>query len=226
VTPDGKSVLVTNHDDSTLQVFDSKTLTLRATIPIAAGPAQIAILPDSSTAFVSATTANQVSVVDLRRNALLSNLPLPGKPAALLLKPDGGELYVTVPEAHELAIINTWTHQLADSILLGSTPRDGVISPDGTTIYISDSAADRVLAVDSAYRTLRSAGPGAGSAGMPPNVGAQPGMCALAPSGDLLLAVDEGSNDLAVIRIRGQDMVLITLIPVGNAPRDLAIKLY
>ena len=70
------------------------------------------------------------------------------------------------------------------------------------------------------------AGAGIGAAGVPPNVGSRPGVCELVPSGDLLLAVDEGSNDLAVIRIRQQDLVLITLVPVGNSPRDLAIKLY
>jgi DNA-binding beta-propeller fold protein YncE len=110
--------------------------------------------------------------------------------------------------------------------VVGSMPRDGAISADGSTLYISDAASDRVLVVDSAYRTLRSGGPGIAAAGLPPSVGSRPGVCELAPSGDLLLVVDEGSNDLAAVRIRQQNLILITLIPVGNSPRDLAIKLY
>jgi YVTN family beta-propeller protein len=36
--------------------------------------------------------------------------------------------------------------------------------------------------------------------------------------------VNEGSNDLAVVRVRTRN--LITMIPVGNGPRDLTVKLF
>jgi YVTN family beta-propeller protein len=39
-----------------------------------------------------------------------------------------------------------------------------------------------------------------------------------------LLVVSEGSGDLAVIRVRTNFMV--TMIPVGQRPQDLAVKLY
>ena len=214
-----KSVIVTNRDDATLEIFDATTLALRSTIPVAAQPEQIVISLDGTMAFVTATAANQISVVDLRRNVLLTNLPLPGKPDAMLLKPDGGELYVTVPEAHELAIINTWTHELAESMLVGSAPTHGAMSSDGTMLYVSDSDAGHMLAAQTTYRTLQN--PDA-----PVTVGNHPGDCALVPSGDLLVAVDQSSNDLAVIRIREQTLTLITLIPVGNSPREVALKLF
>jgi len=41
---------------------------------------------------------------------------------------------------------------------------------------------------------------------------------------DILLVVDAASNDLAVIRPKTAN--LITLIPVGTRPRDLAIKVF
>jgi YVTN family beta-propeller protein len=40
----------------------------------------------------------------------------------------------------------------------------------------------------------------------------------------MLLVVDTASNDLAVIRVKTSS--LITLIPVGSHPRDLAIKMF
>jgi len=46
----------------------------------------------------------------------------------------------------------------------------------------------------------------------------------LDPGEDLLLVVNEGSNDLAVVRVRTQS--LITMIPVGDRPRDIAVKLF
>jgi YVTN family beta-propeller protein len=40
----------------------------------------------------------------------------------------------------------------------------------------------------------------------------------------MLLVVDASSNDLAVIRAKTGG--LITLIPIGSHPRDLAVKLF
>jgi hypothetical protein len=40
----------------------------------------------------------------------------------------------------------------------------------------------------------------------------------------MLLAVNESSGDLAVLRLRTDS--LITLIPVGNTPQRLAVKLF
>jgi YVTN family beta-propeller protein len=47
---------------------------------------------------------------------------------------------------------------------------------------------------------------------------------ALTPGDDMLLVVDSQSNDLAVVRTATSG--LITLIPVGQRPRDIAIKMF
>jgi YVTN family beta-propeller protein len=222
--PDGKSVLVLNHDDATLQVFDAATLGLRATIPVADGPEEFLIqqTPESETAFVAAAASAQISVVDLRANLLLTNLPLPGKPAGMFLKPDGGELYITVPEAHVLAIVNTWTHELVDARVIGSTPGRGIFDDSTSILYVSDSAANGVVAIDAQYRTASS----------PVPVGQSPGALALDPAvpHNLLLVADEDSNDLAIIRVRtaatGGAGSLITMVHVGNTPREIVVLLY
>jgi len=216
--PDGKSVIVINRDDATLQVFDALTLALRATIPVAASPENFVILqnPESKTAFVAATGSSQISVVDLRANTFLTNVPMPEKPAGLFLKPDGGELYITIPEAHELAIINTWTHELVDSRVIGSTPNRAIFDESTLLLYVSDSSANGVVPVDVQYRT----------AANPISVGQSPGALALDPAvpHNLLLVADENSNDLAVVRVRTGS--LITMIHVGNAPREIAVLMY
>jgi YVTN family beta-propeller protein len=226
VTPDAKSVVVVNRDDSTLQVFDAASLSLRATVPVAAAPEDFAILQtsDGSTAFVAAdggagaaaNAAGQISVVDLRSDTLLTNLPLPGKPAGIFLKPDGGELYITVPEAHELAIVNTWTHELVEAKVIGSTPGRAIFDDSTLQLYVSDSAANGVVPVDVQYRT----------ASLPVSVGQFPSGLAMDPDvpHNLLLVADENSNDLAIVRLRTGK--LITMVHVGNSPRDIAVLLY
>ena len=226
VTPDGKTVAVVNRDDATLQIFDAVTLSLRATIPVAAAPHDVVILQnsESSTAFVAAdgvagapeSGAGQISVVDLRKNALLTNLPLPGKPAGMFLKPDGGELYITVPDAHELAIVNTWTHELVEAKVIGSTPGRAIFDEQTLELYVIDSAANGVVPVDVQYRTT----------GIPLSVGQSPDGLAMDPAAphNLLLVADENSNDLAIIRVTTGS--LITMVHVGNAPKDIAVLLY
>jgi YVTN family beta-propeller protein len=222
VAPDGKLLVVTLHGDDAVILLDAATLQSLATIPVASQPEQVVILPDSSKAFVAAPAAEKVSVVDLRQRALLANLPVSGlsgvagTPANLVLKSDGGELYIPSPGSHGLTIVNTWTNEIADFVLLGSAPGRATLTADDETLYVTDAAAGRVTPVRIRFRrALR-----------PVSVGRLPGVCRLspAPREELLLVVNESSGDLAVIRTHTHS--LVTMIPVGQQPRDLAIKVF
>jgi len=221
-TPDGKTVLVVNRRDGSLGIHDASTLALHKTISVAAQPEDVAVLPDSSVAFVLSRAENRISVVDLRRGVFVTNLELAGKPAEMLLKPDGGELFVISPEAHGLQAINTWTHEVGDYMVLGSAPTRGVLSSDGSLLYVSDSAAGRIIPVDIANRRIiREPGQG-----FPIPAGESPTVLRFDPGTPetLLLAVSQGSGDLAVVRVRTN--FLVTMIPVGDHPQDLAVKLF
>jgi YVTN family beta-propeller protein len=222
VTPDGKSVLVLNHRDATLGIHDASTLALRSTVGIVKQPEKIAILPDSRIAFVLSRTEHRLSVVDLRRSVLLSNLELEGNPSDMLLKPDGGELYVISPDAHGLQVINTWTHEVGDYMVLGSAPTRGVLSADASTLYVSDSAASHIVPVDIANRRVVR-DPDTGRE-LRIQAGQSPGVLRFDPNENLLLVVNQGSGDVAVIRVRTNS--LLTMIPVGEGPQDLALKLF
>ena len=220
VTPDGKTVLVVNRRDGSLGIHDAATLAPRGSVSVIAHPEDVAVLPDSSLAFVLSRSERRISVVDLRRGVLVTNLELAGAPTDMLLKPDGGELYVISPEAHGLQAINTWTHEVGDYMVLGSAPTRGVLSEDATLLYVSDTAAGRVTPVDILNRRIvRDPGKG-----FPVPAGDSPAALRFDPAENLLLVVSEGSGDLAVIRVRTN--FLLTLIPVGDHPQDLAVKLF
>ncbi len=221
VTPDGSSLLVPDRDSGTLTILRTADLGLIATVRVAPGPEHVVVLPDSSKAFVAAAGAGasressgQVSVVDLKRNVLLTNLPLPGAAAGLVLKPDGGELFVPAPASHGLAIVNTWTNEIGDQVLMGAAPSQAALTGDSHWLYVSDPQGGRVIPVEIPLRRVLK----------PVPVGQRPGVSRFTPGEDLLLVVNEGSNDLAVIRTRTNS--LITLVPVGDSPRDLAILAF
>src|SRR5690242_1521771 len=220
ISPDGKTVLVVNRRGGSLGIHDAATLALLNTVPVVPQPDDVTVLQDSSVAFVMSRTEGLLSVVDLRRNVLVTNLELAGKPTDMLLKPDGGELYVISPEAHGLQVINTWTHEVGDTMILGSAPTRGVLSADGSLLYVSDVAAGRIIPVDIGNRRIiRDPGKG-----FPVPAGDAPGALRFDPDESLLLTVGRGSGDLAVIRVRTN--FLVTMVPVGDRPQDLAVKLY
>jgi DNA-binding beta-propeller fold protein YncE len=217
-TADGKSVLVVNHRGATLGIHDASTLAVRILVPVVPQPEDVVVLPDSSVAFVLSRSQHRISVVDLRRGLLLTNLELAGRPTQMLLKPDGGELYVISPESHGLQAINTWTHEVGDYVLLGSAPTRGVLLPDASELFVSDNAAGRITPVDIVNRRVS----------RPISAGQSPTALALDPGENpsLLLAVNQGSGDLTVIRVRSDSQSLLTMIPVGDRPQDLVVKLF
>jgi len=219
ITPDNKALLVVNYRAATLGIHDAATLQQRAEIPVIADPEEVSILPDSSLAFVMSRSQNRLSVVDVRRGVLLTNLVLAGNPTEMILKADGGELYVISPETHGLQAVNTWTHEMGDYMMLGSAPFSGVITEDAGEMYVADRAAGRVMPLDIVNRRVS----------RPINVGALPGAMRFDPvaPGDnpaMLLVVNEGSGDLAVLRTRTDS--LLTMIPVGSHPQRIAVKLF
>jgi YVTN family beta-propeller protein len=220
VTPDGKTVLVVNRRDGTLGIHDTTTLALRGSVSVVAQPEDVSVLPDSSLAFVLSRSERRISVVDLRRGVLVTHLELAGAPTEMLLKADGGELYVISPEAHGLQVINTETHEVGDYMVLGSAPTRGVLSADASLLYVSDTAAGRVTPVD-IYNRRIVRDPGKG---FPVPAGDAPAALRFDPEENLLLVVSQGSGDLAVIRVRTN--FLLTMIPVGDHPQDLAVKLF
>ncbi len=148
--------------------------------------------------------------------ALLANLALGGTPDDLILKPDGGELYIPSSGTHGLVVVNTQTNEVGDFLLLGSAPAAATLTADSQVLYVSDFGAGHIVPVAIGVR----------QAGKPISVGQGPHTSALTPGGDMLLVVDTQSDDLGVIRANEPTPSLVTLVPTGSSPRDLAIKLF
>lgn len=246
VTPDGRLLVVPNRDDNTVTLLNAESLAHIATVPVAPRPEQVVVLPDSSKAFISAAggengpppaegsptrqsfgddalrptggrATRQVSVVDLSARGgpgLIANLPLPATPADLVLEPQDGKLLVPSPESHGLTIIDTWRNEVEQFLLVGFAPSRGVITAGGDTLYLTDAEAGNVIPVQIRFRRAM----------RPITAGQRPGVCRLTPGEDLLLLVNEDSDALAVIRTR--TLSLITMVPVGSRPTDIAVEVF
>jgi YVTN family beta-propeller protein len=137
VTPDDKTVLVTNWCSWDLSVVDVASAKVRKTIPLNGSyPRGIAVAPDSRTAFVAMMGSTRVDKVDLSAGKI-SGFAEPGSgPRHLVISPDGKYLYSTNNGSGTVSKIDASSGRVIKSVFTGSQPRSMAISSDGKAVYV------------------------------------------------------------------------------------------
>ncbi|USQ78815.1 YncE family protein [Ornithinimicrobium faecis] len=136
ITPDQKTILVSNWCDSTISVVDRESAEEIKTIPIAAAPRGIEVLPDNRTAYVAAMYADKLFKVDLETGESEVMMETGRKPRHLNLSPDGKFLFMAVSGADTIYKIDTETEEIVDQVVSGREPRSMIMSSDGTALYV------------------------------------------------------------------------------------------
>jgi YVTN family beta-propeller protein len=149
-----------------------------------------------------------------RKDALLALLDVGKVPIRLALKPDGGEIYAVNYGDGSVSEIDTSTNEVGGAYFIGTHPVWGLIASDDSTLYVSDFDADAlgVFSIDDGQLVGSS------------RTGGGPDALAFSNEGDLLFAVDARSGDVAVIRTSTHS--LLTLLPAGDKPNDIAVKAF
>ncbi len=233
VSPDGDTLVVTNRSGGSVSVIDTHGLRVRAVFSGCSQASDAVILPDSSKTFVACTGGHQVMAVALARpksqnpaehtDRLLALLDVGPSPAHLALKPDGGEIFVSNSGSDTISEIATGANEVGGAYLMGAKPSGGVVSADNSTLWVSNSGDNTVAAysIDDGQRinTVQ--------------VGDGPGPLALSGNGFLLLAVDELSGDISVVKTisytpHGQPITgsLFTVMAAGKRPNAIAVKSF
>ncbi|MEV6681947.1 YncE family protein [Streptomyces erythrochromogenes] len=215
----GATSYIANFADASVSVVDTRTAAVTATVPVGEQPAQVALSADGCRAYVVNTgdisTAGGVSVIDTATNRVTDTLTVGFNPLRIELAPDGRSAYAVTDNT--LVRIDLRTGQTVGTV---RNPNTGgllvglALTPDGTRAYAVDSAAGRVLAVDTRTMTLTGGPidlPGIGLAGN----------AAVSPDGRLLYVTESASNDVAVV-----DTATATARPgtitVGRNPTNVA----
>ena len=140
---------VANSSSATISVVDIATSNFVATIPVAAGPASIAVSPNASTVYVSCSSASVVDVIQTSTNSLLATLPVGTNPQGIAVSPDGLEIAVANSGAGTVSLINTATNSTIATVSVGTQPYGVTYSLDGRFIYVSNSLSNSVSVIDS-----------------------------------------------------------------------------
>jgi YVTN family beta-propeller protein len=232
ISPDGRTLVVSNRRSGSVSIIDAsanpEAQRVRSVWSGCPGATDIAILPDSSKAFIACSSGHQVMAIQLatpriaarrstgapREDALLSLLDVGKTPVSLALKPDGGEIYAVNYDSGSISEIDTGTNEVGAAYLVGTHPVRGLIAADDSTLYVSDFDADSlgVFSIDDGQLIGTS------------RTGSGPDALAFSKAGNLLFAVDARSGDVAVIRTSSHS--LLTMLPAGSKPNDIAVKAF
>ena len=234
IAPDASAIAVSNHGGNSVSIIDPVALKVRSVWEGCPGATDIAILPDSSKAFVACSGGHQVMDIwlaaspdswrgrqdaTMQHDQLLALLDVGKTPTHLALKPDQGEVFATNFDSNSISEISTWTNEVTGTYIVGTNPSRAIISRDDSSLWVTNFGADNI--------TLYSISDGRLITGI--RTGSHPDALAFCVCDNkdehLLLVVDSGSGDVAVIRNQlNLPPSLFTMLSAGSHPNDIVVK--
>lgn len=136
VTPDDRSVLVTNWCSDDMSVIDVASAAEVARVDIGRYPRGIAVSPDSATAYVAVMGGDVVARVELATLDVSPLVRTGDGPRHLVLSPDGSALYVTNNGEGTVSRVDTASGEVVAEVRTGQQPRSMAISSDGGALYV------------------------------------------------------------------------------------------
>jgi YVTN family beta-propeller protein len=164
-------------------------------------------------------SAQSLSIVRAEDARSIVDLEIAMEATHFCFKPDGGQLFVTDGKSGGVTIVYPYTTEVDRAVLAGKSP--GAMAACGNPPYLlvanRESSDVTILDLDSGKLV----------AVVP--VGAAPAFLAITPDNQYALALNHDSGDMAVIRLtavksqRNKTAPLFTMVPVGEAPKSLAV---
>jgi len=225
VTPDGKTLIVTDTTHNQLVFVSAESRKILGAVEVGKGPDAMSVLPNGSKVFVADTQEEKISAADVASHQILSHIEISSKPSALLLKPDGGELFVL--SAQGIAtIVDTFHDNVEQTFPTGRGTADAVMRRDQSVLYLANAGDGSVTCWDVENRVVLNS----------TQVGIEPRALALTPDERFLVVADYAASSLAVLRAdpRSRDRkgqlwmdpkrsLLITTVAVGARPVDVVV---
>jgi putative membrane protein len=185
------------------------------------------VIDDNATRlYIANEDAGTASITDVKANQVIATMPVGLEPEGAAISPDGRWVYITSETSSSVSVIDTKTGQVLKTFLVGARPREAAFTADSARAYVTAENGNVISVVDtkdhSVIKTIELPR-GDGSAQSKPK-----GVVVSADGKRVYVATGRG-NSVAVID--GDQLTLITLIPVGKRPWGIALapdgrKLY
>ncbi len=213
--PDGRKLYVTIFNDQrtihTIDVIDTASNTVIATIEQAARPFLPAATSDGKRLFIPNHDIAAVSVIDTASNKVIAQVKVAPNPHWVAFSPDGSRAYTANHESNVVSVIDVASLTVVATVPVGNSPHSIAVHPtlplaanvnyDANTVSVIDTTTDQVTAT------------------IP--VGRNPQDIIWAPDGRFAYVVNEGSNSVSVID--AQTKQVTATIPTGTGPTSVGV---
>ena len=200
-----------------LDVLDTSTNLVVATIPITNFNAPFGITPDQSRIYIADNVNNLLNVVDTTTNTLRTTIPIGVAPTAVAITPNGLYGYVADLGDNNVPVFNVATNALVTNIPVGFPTTVLTASPDGAWVYAASALNNTFAVINTSTNTTSSF-----TVGAPTSCLAGP---TFNPSGTLAFITEQTSCSTFPPTTTGfLDVVsvptnsLVAAIPVGISP--------
>ena len=157
MSPDGRFAAVTHPNAGAITALDLDALAVIATVPTGDMPNYAVFSADGSELYVSNAGDDALAVLDVASWAVTGSIGVGASPEHIALSPDGSRLVVNNVADGSVSVIDTAAREVIETIPVGIGPHGIDFADDGNTVFVSLRGEDRLIAIDLADGTLRSA---------------------------------------------------------------------
>ncbi|MBI2888161.1 MAG: hypothetical protein HYY02_13285 [Chloroflexi bacterium] len=222
VDPMRQRVYVTNEDDDTVSIINSRTNTVVTTTQVGRGPTGIAADPDQGLVYVANSSGKSVTILDAATGAVTGTVALSGGAYAVAVDRSTHLAYVTVQAAPwTIVAINGRTKSIEAQVPLNlRLSLSGIAVDPGSRLYAADYDTGTVTVID-----IGSGGPREVSL-FP--AGLFPRGVAVDPATHLIYVTESGSNLVNIFDSAGSKLKSIEVLrlPSAIAVDEVARRVY
>lgn len=198
LSPDGKTLYVSNEDTAEMTVLDIPSRAVRGKVSVGKEPEGVTVRPDGKVVFVTSEQDGEVTAVDTATLAVVAHVPTAARPRAVVFTRDGLTGFVTDELGAKVTVIDAVAYRPLGDIPVhvgspmpgGPRPMGAALSPDGKTLYVSCGRGGSVAIVDVATRQqVRSID----------GVGDRPWGIATSSDGTRLYTANGTSHDMSIV---------------------------
>jgi YVTN family beta-propeller protein len=235
ISPDGNSAAVSSGSGCSLTFVDLANRHVFSPVRTSGEIGLVRFQPYHGNAARAETDSKQLiaanvgermlSIFDVPRRRLIVNLALAVRPDRVCFNADGGQVFVTGEGMDAVVVVYPYyTPQIGKTVLAGHSPGAMASSNSPGYLFVANPKSADVSILDIETSKVIMVTP----------VGAEPSYIAITPDDKYALVLNQGSGDMAVIRIpnvtsaareerRWKKGPLFTLIPVGSKPVSAAV---
>jgi DNA-binding beta-propeller fold protein YncE len=149
-------LFVASGDDGMLRVFHGDSLTLEASIKLAAGPNRLAYDPSRKLIYVGyggkevGQDYGQVAIINAKNNRVIGRVRVAAHPSQIILDPTGAKAFVEVPVADQIQVIDTKGRRVMSTWPVSShRPGDMGYDPSRERLFLGTHSPPEMIVMDS-----------------------------------------------------------------------------